>query len=223
MNLRWRHAFLTAALSNAVALACGSFSGSDSTAGDDAAPGRDSATAQDGPDTGRDAGSGVDGGDAGGSADSAVSASRKRVFVTSAVPRGTFGQIQKGRVAADSFCAKAATQIKNVGVFKAWMSDGLTKATPEAPGPYYDVTANVLVFAEGGAFSSAGLTNEFNGSPPSEWWTGMASTTSIGDTCNQWKGDASYGSAGTSTSWFGEDGSAQTPCAGFGGILCFEE
>ena len=161
-------------------------------------------------------------GDAG--TDGASVSRKRRVFVTHNPTAATFGSIQPAKDAADQLCAQAAKSIADAGAFLAWVSDGVTPASPAAPGPYYDVTGSVLVFSAAGAFDSSGLRDELGQAPLASWWTGMATTTSVGDTCRSWTGEGGLAVVGKASSWFGGDGAAESPCmGGYSAILCFEQ
>jgi hypothetical protein len=127
---------------------------------------------------------------------------------------------------ADGLCAQAAVQLTDPGTFRSWISDGTTSAAKRNifHPPYYDVTRSVVVFAADATFSSAGLLSEQNEEPPASWWTGMTTPTAIGETCNDWIGDASYGSVGRSSAWYGSSIGNDSPCmGGFAAVICFEQ
>jgi len=155
--------------------------------------------------------------------------SHKRVFVTSTTYSGALG----GAIAADADCAQQALQLGTPGVFRAWLSDGMTGAYDRIAdaAPWYS-TSDAIAFSTKtdlrGAPSSE-LLDEYGGHAESAGpWSGNdVNGAATGHDCDGWKSAATdaIGTAGTAialdATWGG--GPALRSCALEAPIVCFEQ
>ena len=195
----------------AVVLALGLLACATSPSGNELG-GTDTGTAPPGSDSGQDASTA----DGGGDATPSGPTGGKRVFATSSQQAGDFGGIAGG----DAICQAAASAAKLGGTFKAWLSDGSTKASARiaAVGPWSLVDgtpvfplANVssplhdLDMDESGQTGQKGLV-----------WTGTSpGGGAMIETCTGWSSRGVSGTSGyphVTTQWT-DDGTGGSPCS----------
>ena len=168
--------------------------------------------------------------------DEAIASARKRAFVTSSSWTGNLvsaGKGADGLASADKLCSQAATAAELGGKWKAVLGtsvSGADERITESKGGWYNVTRSALLYSNKANLSTtvrdySQLTDEngtgtYSGSGSQyTWWTLGSSAPE--DTCGDWTGSGSYGSARSSSYFI--DAASSYRCDEKASLFCVEQ